>query len=157
MRPLLLAGLLSLIGCAALAQTYAVATTYSMSPFVSDGGDGGLVVNALIQGALSDLHARAIPAAIRPPGPTIFEEPIQRIHCLTVNGRNTTMSVDNLSAPLYMCYCDGCAFNNSSLTTTQLSNTSDHIAINSVSSLLFDTALPTRSVSPMWLQSTQMK
>jgi hypothetical protein len=157
MRPLLLAGLLSLIGCAALAQTYAVATIYSVPPSDFDGGDGGLVVNARIQGALSDLHAGAVPAAMRPPGMTTFEEPTERMHCLTVNGRNAAMSFDNLSAPLYMCSCDGCGFKNPPLTTTQLSGTSDRIAINSVSSLLFDTALPTRIVSPMWLQSIQMK
>jgi hypothetical protein len=156
MRPLLLAGLLSLIGCAALAQTYAVARIYSVPPSASGRADGGLAVNALIQAVLSDLQAGPVPA-LRPPGLTNFEEPIQRIGCLTLNGRNATMSVDNLSVPLYMCRCDGCAFKNPPLTTTQLSSTSGRIAINSVSSLWFDTALPATSISPMWLQSLQMK
>ena len=143
MRPLLLAGLLSLIGCAALAQSYAVATIYSVPPSASAGADDGLAVNALIQAALSDLQAGAVPAAMRPQGLTNFEDPIQRIDCLTINSRNATISVDNLSVPRYMCHCDGCAFKNSPLTITQLSSTSGRIAINSVSSRLwFDSALP---------------
>lgn len=142
MRPLLLAGLLSLIGCAALAQTYAVATIYSVPPSASGGADGGLAVNALTQAALRDLQAGAAPAAMRPPGQTNFEEPTQRIECLTINGRNATMSVDNLSVQRYMCHCDGCAFEKPPLTITQLSSTSGRIAINSVSSRLwFDSAL----------------
>ena len=137
MRPLLLAGLLFLIGGAT--QTYAVATTYSVPPSASGGANGGLAVNVFTQAALSDLRAGAVPAAMRPPGLTNFEEPIQRIHCLTINDRTATMSVDNLSVPLYMCRCDGCAFKNPPLTTTQLSG---RIAINTVSSLWLDSALP---------------
>ena len=141
-RPLLLAGLLSLIGCAALAQTYAVATIYSVPPS-SGGADGGLAVNALIQTALSDLQAGAVPATMRPPRLTNFEEPIQRLDCLTINGRNAAISDDNLSVPRYMCHCDGCAFENPPLTITQLSSTSGRTAINSVSNRLwFHSALP---------------
>ena len=140
MRPLLLAELLSLLGCASLAQSYAVAKIYSVPPSASDEADGDLAVNTRIQAALSDLQAgAAVLAAMRPPRLTNFEEPIQRIHCLTINDRNAAMSVDNLSVPLYMCQCDGCAFKNPPLTTTQLSG---RIAINSVSSLWFDSALP---------------
>jgi hypothetical protein len=154
MRPLLLAGLLSLIGCAALAQTYAVATVYSVPPSASGGADGGLALNALTQAALSDLQAGAVPAAMRPPGRTNFEEPIQRIDCLTINGRNAAISDDNLPVPRYMCHCDGCAFENPPLTITQLSSTSGRTAINSVSSssrLWFDSALPGDEHSPIWL------
>ena len=152
MRPLLLAGLLSLIGCAALSETYAVATIYSVPPSASGGADGGLPVNFLIQAALGDLQAEAVHAAMRPPGLTNFDEPTQRIHCLTINGRYATVSVDNLFVPLYICHCDGCSFKNSALIATQLSSTSGRVAIDSVSSLWFDTALPATSISPLWLQ-----
>jgi len=137
-------------------------TTYVVPPSLNDGGaplqDDGPQIRRVIEQAISDLDAGLAGAATvrlnREDTYFVFSRPNRHdvmdirgqyqypLACLTIDGNEATVKVDNLAVPFYFSYCDACGLRNIKLDTIQTTNKSGLVVEKDIENCHFDAAIP---------------